>query len=308
MNASSPAGFFDYGGIDATIPHTFHAAHFPTNPSVRKRPSGMRMGLTMPSLTILMYHQVGPMVDPPNRSTYCNRRQFASQMRWLRRFRYHVLSMDQAVRALAGETPLPPRAVVLTFDDGYQDFYDHALPILEGLALPAIVYAVSGRLGAAPDWRAGSVEPFPKLLTPEQLRDVHRRGVTIGAHGVTHLRLTQVSPRDRRAEISESKAQLEAIIGGPVEHFCYPYGDYDAEVMAVVEEAGFRSAVTTVRGRARRFDDPFELPRKGVSFRDSLVDFVVNLHLKRRRKKPPVGGRSDRPSHAGTVAGGVVKG
>jgi peptidoglycan/xylan/chitin deacetylase (PgdA/CDA1 family) len=242
----------------------------------------------MASLTILMYHQVGPTVDPPNRSTYCGRRQFAAQMRWLRRFNYNVITMDHAVRALAGDALLPRRAVVLTFDDGYEDFYDHAFPILEGLGMPAIVYAVSGRLGATPDWRSSSTGQSPRLLTHERLREIHRRGITIGAHTITHPRLSQVLPQDRQAEISGSKAQLEAIIDGPVEHFCYPYGDYDAAVIATVEEAGFRSAVTTVRGRARRGDNPFELPRKGVSFRDSLVNFVVNVHFKRKRKKPPL--------------------
>jgi peptidoglycan/xylan/chitin deacetylase (PgdA/CDA1 family) len=247
----------------------------------------------MASLTILMYHQVGPMVDPPNRSTYCNRQRFESQMRWLRRFRYNVLTMDHAVRALAGHEPIPKRAVVLTFDDGYQDFYDHALPILERFGLPAIVYAVSGRLGASPAWRSENAVPFPNLLTIEQLRDVSHRGITVGAHTITHPRLTQAPPQARWAEVRESKTQLEAIIDGPVEHFCYPYGDYDADVMTVVEEAGFRSGVTTVRGRAHQAEDLFELPRKGISSRDDLSNFAVNLHFKRMRKKPPLSRRFD---------------
>ncbi|MGD2064427.1 MAG: polysaccharide deacetylase family protein [Nitrospirota bacterium] len=215
--------------------------------------------------------------------------------------------MDHAVRALAGEARLPRRAVVLTFDDGYEDFYGHAFPILEGLGMPATVYAVSGRLGTAPDWRSSSTGESSRLLTREQLREIHRRGITIGAHTVTHPRLTRALPQDRKAEINGSKAQLEAIIDGPVEHFCYPYGDYDEELMATVKEAGFRSAVTTVRGRARRGDDPFELARKGVSFRDDLANFVVNLHFKRKRKKPPLRRPCDESSHANCPDGSVAR-
>ena len=107
------------------------------------------------SINILMYHQVGdfpPM--PAHRSTYCHYRRFQREMTFLHRFGYRVLSLDQALACLDGEQPIPPKAVVLTFDDGYENFYEYAWPVLERYRFPAMVYLLSGLLGQPSSWFA----------------------------------------------------------------------------------------------------------------------------------------------------------
>ena len=91
-------------------------------------------------ISILMYHQVGEFASMPrHRSTYCHVRRFRAQMAWLRRLRCHVLRMDDVLAALRGERPMPPRAVALTFDDGYETFYEYAYPVLHRYGFTAMV-------------------------------------------------------------------------------------------------------------------------------------------------------------------------
>jgi peptidoglycan/xylan/chitin deacetylase (PgdA/CDA1 family) len=86
-------------------------------------------------------------------------------------------------------------------------------------------------------------------------------------------------------EVVESKRQLDEVLGMPTDFFCYPYGDYDAQVVDVVKNAGFRGALSCIRGSAYPGrEDPFQIPRKAISYGDSLVGFWWKLHMKNRKK------------------------
>ena len=234
-------------------------------------------------VSILMYHQVGefaPMAE--HRSTYCDHRRFAAQMSWLHRLRYRVLRLDEALAGLRGERPLPPRAVVLTFDDGYENFYEYALPVLARFGFPAIVYALSDRLGQPSSWFAADGRATPPLMSAARLRELRRLGIDIGSHGLTHQRLAQIDREMAGVEIAHSKDRLQQLLGEPVDHFCYPYGSYDGAVVDMVSAAGYRSAVTCDRASAFADADPLRLPRKAISFGDSLAGYAWKLHMKTR--------------------------
>ena len=236
-----------------------------------------------PKLVILMYHQVGQFRRPAShKACFCDTRRFRSQMRYLARMGYGVIGLELALRGLFAGGPLPRRPVVLTFDDGTRDFHDHALPVLQEHGFPATVYAVTGLLGRSADFV--SYRPVPRLMTGEALRAVQRAGIQVGSHSVTHPQLTQLDDADLRREVFDSKAFLEDLLGSPVDHFCYPKGDYDARVREVVRAAGYRSALTTVRGAANTAANPLEIPRKAVSFGDNLIGYAWKLHLKHPQK------------------------
>jgi peptidoglycan/xylan/chitin deacetylase (PgdA/CDA1 family) len=234
-------------------------------------------------VSILMYHQIGefaPMRD--HRSTYCDHRRFAAQMAWLHRLRYPVLRLDEALAGLRGERPLPSRAVVLTFDDGYENFYEYALPVLARFGFPAIVYALADRLGQRSAWFADDGRATPPLMSASRLRELRRADIDVGSHGLTHLRLAQLAGAHAESEIAASKDRLEQVLGEPVDHFCYPYGSYNGAVVDRVAAAGYRSAVTCDRASAFEGVDPLRLPRKAISFGDSLTGYAWKLHMKTR--------------------------
>ena len=231
-----------------------------------------------------MYHQVGRFETPRrHRACYCDVERFRSQMGYLERFGYRVMGLGEALAALFGDGALPPRAVVLTFDDGYRNFREHAFPILRQFGFPATVYLVSGLLGGRAEWL--DVDgPKPALMDETEIRELHREGVRFGSHGVTHPRLSRLDETAAREEILASRRMLEDLLGEPVDHFCYPYGDYDDGVRRLVQSAGYRSALTCIRGAANEAENPLEIPRKAISYGDNLIGFMWKLHMKHARK------------------------
>jgi len=246
-------------------------------------------------ISILMYHQVGDF--PPmqsHRSTYCHYRRFQAQMALLHRLRFHVLSLDQALACLNGERPTPPRALVLTFDDGYENFYEYAWPVLRRYGFPSMVYLLSGLLGQPSAWFAGDGRATPRLMDRERILQLRDAGVGFGSHGVSHVRLAEVDAQTLRWEVGESKTALEALLGEEVRHFCYPYGSHDRTALAAVEAAGYASAVTCQRAAATPAFDPLLLPRKAISYGDSLAGFLWKLVMKNRPKGEPLRWRINR--------------
>ena len=237
-------------------------------------------------LSILMYHQIGDFAPmKAHRANYCDRRRFAAQMGFLARFGYTVLSLEQALSGLRGECRIPPRAVVLTFDDAYDNFADHALPILERHAFPATVYAISGWLGRRADWFAKDPgRPLPTLMSGARLRAVRAAGITVGSHTVNHVKLAETDSRTRRTELSASKIALEDVLGEPVDHLCYPFGSFDLDTIQAAAEAGYRSATTCLRGAAHLADHPLALPRKAISYGDNRLGYWWKLAVKQAPK------------------------
>lgn len=235
-------------------------------------------------LSILMYHQVGDFSSMrAHRPNYCHHRRFAAQMGFLRDFGFRVLRLDEALAGLRGERPLPPRSVVLTFDDGYEGFLRHALPELQRHGFPALVYLISGYLGRTADWFAKDPgRPIPRLLSAEQARDLRAAGIDIGSHSATHPRLAALDPEAQGRELGDSKAALEDLLGEPVHHLCYPYGSFNQTTVTLAHRAGYRSAVTCLRGPATAEDHPLVLPRKGISYGDSLLGYAWKLLVKQR--------------------------
>lgn len=240
-------------------------------------------------ISILMYHQVGdfPAMDG-HRSTYCHYKRFQAQMGMLHRFGYSVLSLDQALDCLAGRKTTPPRSVVLTFDDGYENFYEYAWPVLEKYGFPSIVYLISSLVGKPSSWFAADGRDTPPLMDATRIRDLHRLGVDFGAHSATHVKLAEQSPERAREEVFRSKAELEDLLGEPVLNFCYPYGSHDLHTVEAVAEAGFRTAVSCVRASATPEDDPLTLPRKAISYGDTLPGVWWKLHMKHQPKRTPI--------------------
>ena len=236
----------------------------------------------VPHISILMYHQVGrfaPMRS--HRANYCDAGHFAAQMALLARLGCRVLNLDEALACLRGLAPTPPRAVVLTFDDAYDNFVDHALPVLQRHGFPATVYAISGWLGRPMSWSAEEPgRPIPTLMSGSRLREVRAAGITIGSHSATHAKRGELGAERQRAELADSKAALEDVLGEPVRHLCYPFGSFDLGTVRATAVAGYVSATTCLRGAATAADHPLVLPRKAISFGDNLLGYWWKLAMK----------------------------
>ena len=221
-------------------------------------------------IPILMYHQI--VAAPPKgaafRSLCVSPRAFGRQMAWLRCLGYRGLSMSALMPYLKGERT--GKVVGITFDDGYLNNLQHALPVLRHHGYSSTCYVVSQQLGKTNEWDCeGGVVQTP-LMDASHLRQWLAGGQEVGAHTRHHVRLTQADLPSAREEISLCKAELEDLTNSPVQHFCYPYGDYLAEHVAVVQSVGFESATTTQRSRCQANEHLMQLPRVPVLRTTSL--------------------------------------
>ncbi len=204
-----------------------------------------------------MYHRVGtePAAEPTiTRALTVPPRVFAAQMRWLHAAGFHAITAVQLYRALEQGRRLPPRPILITFDDGYRDVLWNASPVLDRLHMPAVAFVITARIS----------DGDPSFLTWPELQLLEQRGFTIGSHTVHHLELTLLSPREALAELVLSRQALQRHLRRPVQLFAYPAGRVDAQVLPLVRKAGYVLAVTTAPGDVQRANEPFLLHRYEV--------------------------------------------
>ncbi len=150
---------------------------------------------------------------------------------------------------------------VVTFDDGYRNVWQHALPILARHEVKAIQFLVAGKLGHQNDWDIAGGEVAEPLMDVAQVRDWLAAGHSIGSHGMNHRILKKLTSNEAREEIAGSRKRLEDTFGVAVRHFCYPSGRYNPQVRDLVREAGYQTACTVEFGVNAQGQSPFELRR-----------------------------------------------
>jgi len=205
---------------------------------------------------ILTYHKLGPRPGRVRlKGMYLSKSLFHRQLRELQLAGF----VSGSLRACAG--PLSEKRIVITFDDGYLNVLRWGLEPLARTKLVAIQFLVPDLLGKSNQWDVAMGEAPELLMDKAQVRDWLASGHDIGSHTLTHPHLTQISRGDAREEITASKKLLEDLFGRPIEHFCYPFGDWNEVVQELVQKAGYTSACTTISGVNTAADSPFALKR-----------------------------------------------
>lgn len=220
---------------------------------------------------LLMYHSVSDEQDDPHRITVPPAR-LATQLTWLRRRGLRGVSVGELLRARA--TGRARGLVGLSFDDGYADFPEHALPLLHRHGCTATVYVIAGRIGRGNEWELRG--PHKPLMTAEQVRHVAAAGMEIGSHALTHTRLTGLPAEQLRAEVADSRQLLGDVLGEAPAGFCYPFGTLDSAAIAQVRAAGYDHACAIGRSP---LTSRHALPRSYVG----AADTSWRLHAKRLR-------------------------
>jgi peptidoglycan/xylan/chitin deacetylase (PgdA/CDA1 family) len=240
---------------------------------------------TSTHVAILMYHQVAARPHPAYRKYTVTPHAFAMQMAWLARSGYRAISLDDLTRHRDGGHDLPPRPVLITFDDGMQDCVEHAVPILARHGFTATFYLVAGMMGATSRWLPAErgVE-FP-LMSWSAARELESAGFRCGSHTMTHPRLATLAPEACLAELVGAKQLIEDGLGTEIRHLAYPFGSYDASVRELAAQAGYSTACTVRIGLSGPSDDLLALQRVPVTGDDSLLDFACRLRTGRTLKQ-----------------------
>jgi peptidoglycan/xylan/chitin deacetylase (PgdA/CDA1 family) len=208
-------------------------------------------------LPILTYHSI----DDDASVISTSPKAFRRQMEFLRAESFRSISMSEVTNLLHNRKPMPARTVCLVFDDGYQNVYTEAFPILQECGFNATVFLVTRYCGNFNDW-PGNL-PYLKrarLLSWREVKEMDAHGFEFGAHTLTHPDLSQIPLSQAKHEIFDSKRELEERVGCPVDVFSYPYGRYNSPVKVFVRTQ-FRGACSTKLGNVRNDADPYAMRR-----------------------------------------------
>ena len=229
-----------------------------------------------PQIPVLMYHRIaqdGPDELAPYR---VSREAFRMQMAWLRRNGYHTIVSQELAWFLENSHAFPGRPVMITFDDGYQDFADHAWPILRSHDFRAEVFVVTDRVGQSAEWDRHLGSPAP-LMDTATLMTLAAEGVAFGSHLASHRGADGLSTRELVEELTRSRAMLQQWLGRPVESFTAPFGITDERLRLLAADCGYRIGFNTTDGPVRLGSDPLDLPRIEVPGNTTSDEFIRRL-------------------------------
>lgn len=215
-------------------------------------------------LPTLMFHHVGdppPGADEIRQGLTVSGADFEAMMAYLKQAGYHPVSEKQLFKALFKGEALPANPVMLTIDDGYDDNFSVAAPILEKYGFPATFYIITDKVGT------------PEYMSWDQVKSLDSRGMDIGSHTCSHADLASLGSAELELELTDSARKLESNLGHPVYWLCYPAGKYDEGVELAARRAGYLLATTTEPGEQQSSDTPYELLRYRVRSDTGLAGF-----------------------------------
>lgn len=214
---------------------------------------------------ILNYHSVnieGKRGDTPKISPQV----FEQQMNFIYRKGYKVISMEEYINSLKSRKKIK-NAVVITFDDGYDDNYIYAFPVLKKYGFPTTIFLIVKHIGKS--------EGF---LNYQQVREMEENGFSFGSHTINHIYLPAIKDAgELRKEIFGSKKVLEKELQHKIDYISYPLGGFSEQILGLVKEAGFVAAFTTNRGRDKFNKNIFALKRIKITQSDTLFTFWLKL-------------------------------
>ncbi|MCG3176227.1 MAG: hypothetical protein MOGMAGMI_01173 [Candidatus Omnitrophica bacterium] len=226
-------------------------------------------------LPILMYHIIDRPPAEGRSSVHVSPEVFERQMEFLKVHGYRVIPLSEAVRLYKEGRPIPRKTVVITFDDGTLDNFDHAFPVLRKMDFPATIFMITSNIGQE-GW-----------LGEQDLKILDQSGIEIGSHTADHAFLPSLkNDAEIEDQLLRSKARLEEVLGHPVSLLSYPAGGFNSRIAALAQLAGYEGAVTTNHGRPR--GNPYGLHRIKVSESGAnLFNFWLKVsglyHLGKRR-------------------------
>ncbi|MBD1581437.1 polysaccharide deacetylase family protein [Pseudoalteromonas sp. S16_S37] len=220
------------------------------------------------AIPILMYHSLAiKKKGTVLRSIHVPPKRFCNHMKMLKLLGYKALSMKQLAPYLRGEKQ--GKVVGLTFDDGYLNNLTHAAPLLQRLGFSSTLYVVSDLIGQHNIWdKHKNIDSNP-LMNEQEIKQWLNYGQDIGAHTKNHVHLDKISEPDAYEEIVGCKLALENMFQTEVSDFCYPYGHFNHKNIEQVKAASYKTATTTIRGRANydgTCSDLFTLPRVFIPY------------------------------------------
>ena len=237
------------------------------------RAIGLISWLNRKRVSIICYHSVTDDADRVERDLYKQHiplTRFLSHLDYLQAH-HTVISLSQYVDARRNNLRLPNRSVVLTFDDGFEDFYTIAAPHLHQRRLPATVFIITERAFGR------SVPKGESCLNWDQIRELAAAGIEIGSHTCSHLPLSEMSREEVTKELSESRALLESSVGCSPIALSYPFGQTSEAISRLAQSLGYACAIASDSGPNPENASMFRLSRTVIASDDDVAPFAARV-------------------------------
>ncbi|OGH27959.1 MAG: hypothetical protein A3E12_02580 [Candidatus Levybacteria bacterium RIFCSPHIGHO2_12_FULL_39_9] len=221
---------------------------------------------------IFLYHYVEYVKNDPKKENFATPPNvLQAQIKTLKTAGYTFVAPDDLIKDLLGELVLPKKIIILSFDDGYSDFYTDVFPILKKEKVKAVVYVVANFLNQE------------NYLSTFQVKEIAKSSlVEIGSHTLNHTWLKDINKKTAEYEIAQSKKVLEDMTGLSVNSFAYPYGALDRRTINMVKNAGYTNAVSTIPGIKQTIRNKFFLYRLRPGYKTGmeLIKFLAQEDFK----------------------------
>lgn len=242
-----------------TITSAKEESREPENKPEAEEPEKELLDLARLEFPILMYHHIRDYnfeKDTIGTNLSVSPKKFAEQLDFIQAKGYATATFSDILN-----NTLPAKPIILTFDDGYENFYLNAFPELQKRKMKAVVFLISNSIGQG------------SYMSAQEIGEINNFGVEIGSHTLTHPDLTKLDTIKTQSEIVDSKNDLEKKLGVTIDVFCYPGGHYNDQTVKIVEDSGYKFAVTTKSG-ITNFGTPFELKRERVNSDTNISGYL----------------------------------
>ena len=242
-------------------------------PSLTPEPQWSLHGPGEVTVPILVYHHID--FSPSNGRYYVSPAEFERQMYLLHKWGYKTISVELLVTAIKKGALLPPRPILLTFDDGTLSTFNNAFPIMRKYNFTGTTYIIYNYIGAE------------NYMNVDKLRELVAAGWEIGSHSLSHENLTE-NPKHQNNEIIESRRRLQSLLDVPILSFAYPFGAYDKDSLQYVRDAGYTAAMGLGNTARQNNQNIFYLYRLAIERDTNLQNFVQMLPWREAFPDPAV--------------------
>lgn len=226
-----------------------------------------------------MYHSIREHVGNEKHNKWRVKPQdFEKQMNWFYKNNWKSFTISE----LSKLDEIPEKSFVITFDDGYEDNYLNAFPILKKYDFKATIYLVPNQ--KTNHWEEKNTSVLSNLLNEKQILEMLNSGlIEFGSHTLSHVNLSTINDEQLLNELKKSKEEVEKITNKECEAFAYPYGKFDDKIVQAVKNVGYKNATVVKRGLFEENDDVFTIKRVGILGTENFVDFLLKVSRVRNK-------------------------
>ena len=228
---------------------------------------------------VLMYHSISEHVGNEKHNKWrVKPKDFEKQMNWFYKNNWKSFTISELVKL----DEIPKKSFVVTFDDGFEDNFLNAFPILKKYNFKATIYLVPNQ--KTNHWEEKNTSVLSNLLNNEQILQMQNSGlIEFGSHTLSHVNLSTINDEQLLNELKKSKEEVEKITNQECEAFAYPYGKFDDNIVNSVKRVGYKNATVVKRGLFKKDDDVFTIKRVGILGTESFFDFLLKISRVRNK-------------------------